>query len=239
MIDLVLLAVIGLSALLGLFRGFVAIVVGTASWLLAGWATFRFGGVAGHWLAQGSRPSATESVGGYALVFIGVLVTVALVGMLIRAGVDAVRLNGTDRMFGFVLGLVRGVLFGCVLVLLAGFTPLAREPAWRESRVLPLLLPGADWMRAQLPDWSVPEVELGKLPVAGDNGGLEQALSISSMQATVARALGRTPTGADTDAGQGGSAQALPRNIDPVQSRAGESDPAWVESHGQARPPSQ
>lgn len=238
MIDLVLLGVIGLSALLGLLRGFVGIVVGTASWLLAGWATFQFGGTAGHWLAEGARPSTTESFGGYALVFIGVLVTVAVVGMLIRAGVDAVRLNGTDRMLGFGLGLVRGLFFGCVLVLLAGFTPLTREPAWRESRVLPLLRPGADWMRAQLPDWSVPQVDLGKLPLAGDNAGLDQAaLSVSSMQETVARALGKTPAG--DGARQGDPAQALPSNIDPAQTRAGESDPARVESQGQARPPSQ
>lgn len=237
MIDLVLLVVIGLSALLGLFRGFVGIVVGTASWLLAGWATFQFGGAAGHWLAEGARPSTTESLGGYALVFVGVLVTVAAVGMLIRAGVDAVRLNGTDRMLGLGLGLVRGAFFGCVLVLLAGFTPLTREPAWRESRVLPLLLPGADWMRAQLPDWSVPEVDLGKLPVAGDNGGLDKALSVSAMQETMARALGRTPAG--DGARRGDPAQALPSNIDPAQVRAGESDPTRVESQGQARPPSQ
>ncbi|WP_140723450.1 CvpA family protein [Pseudomonas sp. Hp2] len=237
MIDLLLLALIGLSALLGLFRGFVGIVVGTASWLLAGWATFQFGAAAGRWLAGGAHPSATESLGGYALVFVGVLVAVALVGMAIRAGVDAVRLNGTDRMLGFLLGLVRGAFFACVLVLLLGFTPLAHEPAWRESRVLPLLLPGAKWMRAQLPDWSVQDVDLGKLPVAGDNGVLDKALSVSSMQETVVRTLGRTP---DADgAHEGDPAQALPSNIDPAQDRAGENGSPRAESHGQARPPSQ
>ncbi|MEE7547883.1 CvpA family protein, partial [Xanthomonas sp. Kuri4-1] len=40
-------------------------------------------------------------------------------------------------------------------------------------------------------------------------------------------------------AGQQQAAQALPANIDPAQVRGGERDPARVESHGQARPPSQ
>ena len=47
MFDLVLLAIIGISALLGLMRGFVGIVVGAASWLLSGWAALQFGGAAG------------------------------------------------------------------------------------------------------------------------------------------------------------------------------------------------
>lgn len=48
MIDIVLGVIILVSALLGLLRGFVAIVVGTLSWLLAGWATFMFGGPRPH-----------------------------------------------------------------------------------------------------------------------------------------------------------------------------------------------
>ena len=60
MFDLVLLAIIGISALLGLMRGFVGIVVGAASWLLSGWAAFQFGGAAGRWLA-GHTPAACET----------------------------------------------------------------------------------------------------------------------------------------------------------------------------------
>lgn len=56
MIDMVLGVIILVSALLGLLRGFVAIVVGTLSWLLAGWATFMFGGATAHWLADGKHP---------------------------------------------------------------------------------------------------------------------------------------------------------------------------------------
>ncbi len=39
MIDVVLL--IAASTLLGMLRGFVGIVIGTLSWLLAAWATLR------------------------------------------------------------------------------------------------------------------------------------------------------------------------------------------------------
>ncbi len=245
MIDLVLGAVILVSALLGLLRGFVGIVVGTLSWLLAGWATFQFGGPAATWLADGRAPTATQYFGGYAMVFVGVLVSVAVLGMVVRAGVDAVRLGGMDRTLGFGLGVVRGGVLACVLVLLMSFTPLTGEPAWRQSLLLPVLQPGAGWMRAQLPNWRVPDMnldklpamDLGKLPLAGDNGGLGGALSGSGLKDTVSRALGQ-PAGQAAGDGRD-PAQALPANIDPAQVRGGERDPARVESQGQARPPSQ
>ncbi|WP_372372341.1 CvpA family protein [Xanthomonas sp. NCPPB 1638] len=248
MIDMVLGVIILVSALLGLLRGFVAIVVGTLSWLLAGWATFQFGGAAAHWLAGGKHPSATESFGGYAMVFVGVLVSVAVIGMVVRAGVDAVRLGGTDRLLGFGLGVVRGGFLACVLVLLMGFSPLPREPSWRQSVLVPLLSPGAGWMRAQLPAWRMPSMEmpsmelgelpseLGKLPSAGDTTDLGKALSGSGLGDSIKSALGKP--GKPASDGRD-PAQAMPANIDPAQVRGGESDPARVESKGQVRPPSQ
>lgn len=235
MIDLVLLAVIAVSGLLGLLRGFVGIVVGTLSWLLAGWASFRFGADASLWLAGSAAPTTTHYVAGYALVFVAVMVAVGVLGMLVRAAVDATRLTGTDRSLGLALGVLRGALFACLLVLLMSFTPLPQEPAWRQSRIVPVLLPGALWMRAQLPDWSVPDVneaamELGKLPLAGDNGGLDETLSGEALHGVVGRVLG-TPAAGNRAGEDVDKTDALPANIDPAQIRPG--------SQGQARPPSQ
>ncbi|KRG88191.1 colicin V synthesis protein [Stenotrophomonas daejeonensis] len=246
MIDMVLLAVIGLSALLGLMKGFVGIVVGTLSWLLSGWAAFQFGGHAARWLAEGAAPSLTHYLGGYALVFVGVLVLVAVTGMLLRSAVDATRLNGTDRALGFGLGVLRGGLFACVLVLLMGFTPLPREAEWGQSKVLPVLLPGAEWMRAQLPDLSMPGVDLdalaptdlGNLPVTGDNAALNDMMKGSGLPDMVSRALGKPAQDATDAAHRQDPARALPSNIDPAQVRPGQPDPARVEAQGQARPPS-
>ncbi|MFA0924238.1 CvpA family protein [Xanthomonas fragariae] len=250
MIDMVLGVIILVSALLGLLRGFVAIVVGTLSWLLAGWATFQFGGSVARWLADGKHPSATESFGGYAMVFVGVLVAVAVIGLVIRACVDAVRLGGMDRMLGFGLGAVRGGFLASVLVLLMGFTPLPRERSWRQSVLLPILSPGVGWMRAQLPAWRMPSMEmpsmelgnlpteLGKLPSAGDTTGLGKALAGSGLSDTITHALGKSGKTASDE--RDPAQKTMPATIDPAQVRGGESDPARVESQeGRARPHSQ
>ena len=145
MIDIILLVILGGSVLLGLIRGLVGTLISTAAWLLAGWVTFQFGGELAFWLSDDGMPTLTERFGGYALSFITVMVGVSLVGALAKSMVQSVGLSGVDRLLGAGLGLLRGAFLACLLVLLLGFTPLPREPAWQQSAVLPWLLHLACW----------------------------------------------------------------------------------------------
>jgi len=183
MIDLVLLSLIGISALLGLLRGFVGILVSTAAWVLAAWASFTFGRDAADWLAGSAEPSASQLLGGYALTFFGVIVAVSLVGLLLKTLVKSTPLSGLDRLLGLALGALRGAVIACVLVFALGFTPLRNDRAWQQSQLLPWLQPGIGWIHAQLPEWAVPGAEVRKPAPAGDNARgvaaplLEQAMS--------------------------------------------------------------
>src|SRR5690606_17466680 len=160
--DWLLLAVILASALLGLFRGFIGVLASLAAWILAAWAAFRFGAQVALVLAGGGEPSAGQLFAGYGLSFLCVLLFVGIVGWVVRKLVHAVGLSGIDRMMGMALGLVRGGLVACLLVLLMGFTGMPREPGWRESQVVPVLLPGAQVLRALLlPDWAAERVDFG------------------------------------------------------------------------------
>jgi len=159
--DLVLLAVIGASALLGLMRGFIGVLASLVAWILAGWVAFRFGARVAVILAGDDQPGAGELFAGYALSFIGVIVFVGLVAWLVRKLVSAVGLSGVDRALGFAVGAVRGGLVACLLVLLMGFTAMPRDGSWQGSRVVPVLLPGAQWLQGWLPEWAASEVDFG------------------------------------------------------------------------------
>lgn len=165
-IDLVLLAIVAVSALFGAFRGLIGVLASLAAWILAGWAAFRFGGEVALLLAAGTQPGAAHLFGGYALAFIGVLLVVGVAGWLLRRLVHGIGLSAMDRFLGLLLGLVRGVLVACVLVLLLGLSELPREPAWQQSRLLPLFIPGAEWLAGLLPDWVAAELDL-----AGERSG--------------------------------------------------------------------
>ena len=159
--DLLLLAVIGMSALFGLMRGFIGVLASLLAWLLAGWAAFRFGARAALAIAGGTDPGPGQLLAGYGLSFLGVLVFVGLVGWGVRQLVKSVGLSGLDRTLGLGLGLVRGGFVACVLVLMMGFTSMPREPGWRESEVLPVLLPGARWLSGWLPEWAAQRIDFG------------------------------------------------------------------------------
>ena len=160
-IDWMLLAIVAASALFGLMRGFVGVAASLAAWVLAGWAAFHFGGGIALVLALDGQPSAGQMAAGYAMSFIGVLLVVGLVGWLLRQAVKSVGLSGLDRALGLVLGVLRGVFVASTLVLLLGLSSLPRDPAWRASRLLPVFMPGAQWLRGWLPEWVAQQVNFG------------------------------------------------------------------------------
>jgi membrane protein required for colicin V production len=160
--DLMLLAVIGISMLFGVMRGFVGVLASLLAWVLAGWASFHFGARIALLLAGGhGAPSAGQMLAGYGLSFLCVLLVVGIVGWIVRKLVQAVGLSGIDRILGLALGAVRGGFVACLLVLLMGFTAMPREPGWRESQVVPVLLPGAQLLRGLLPPWAARRVDFG------------------------------------------------------------------------------
>lgn len=150
-LDIVLLLILALSAVVGLWRGFIGEVMSLAVWLAAFWLAITFGpAVADMFQAVVDAPTARWLLG-YASVFMLVLAVGGLLTWLIGKLVKSTGLSGTDRIFGLGFGLVRGAAAACVLVLLAGFTPLPQEMAWKNSQVVPGFERGAEWMKGWLP----------------------------------------------------------------------------------------
>lgn len=160
-LDWILVAIVAASAVSGLMRGFVSAAASLMAWLLSGWAALHFGSEAGFLLASDGTPGVGEVFAGYVLCFVVVMVVVGLAGWAVARLVESAGLSGVDRLLGLGLGLARGALAGCILVLLLALTTLPREPSWRDSAVLPAFLPGVQLMRAWLPDWVAAQVDLG------------------------------------------------------------------------------
>lgn len=150
--DIVLLAILGISALIGIWRGFVSEVMSLLVWVAAFWLAFAFGpDVADMFQPHVDAPTARWFLG-YATVFVLALVVGGLLNWLLGKLVKGTGLSGTDRLLGLCFGLLRGAAVACVLVLVAGFTPLPQEPVWQQSQLLPGFSRGAEWMRDWLPE---------------------------------------------------------------------------------------
>lgn len=165
--DYVIIAVLALSILFGMWRGFVAGVLALVCWIAAFWAAWLFGGTVAAWYGQWLREPSARIVAGYLTCFLGVLIVGALIGWAMRKLIRGGGLSGTDRMLGMIFGLVRGLLLVTVAVLMLGFTSAPREPWWRQSRLLPDFVQGSVWVAQQLPPEVTHYLEIGaRLPQA-------------------------------------------------------------------------
>lgn len=149
-VDYCIIAVLALSVLMGLFRGFIGEVLALACWIAAFWVAWVFGPRLAESLTAIDVPSARILLG-YAICFLIVLLAGAVLTFLIRKLVAGSGLTGSDRLLGMIFGLVRGIALVTLLVLLLGFTPLAKDPWWQHSQLLPTFQRMAGWISAQLP----------------------------------------------------------------------------------------
>ncbi len=149
--DVVILVLIGLSMAISLWRGFTREALSLVAWIAAFWVGFTFAWLPASWLeAHVSVPSARLALGFLGL-FLVTLLLGGVVNYLIGKAVDKTGMTGTDRMLGLFFGLARGIVLVAILVLLAGLTPLPRDPWWSESLFLGHFQQLAELLRGLLP----------------------------------------------------------------------------------------
>jgi membrane protein required for colicin V production len=137
-VDIALLAVFGLSVLIGLWRGFVFEIVSLLGWLVA----FVIANSAGPVLAEvvpfGGEPRVKLWIA-YIFVFVAILVTCTLLARMLRALIAATPLSFVDHLLGGVFGVVRGALICVVVATLVMLSPYASSTTWKKSH-------GALWL---------------------------------------------------------------------------------------------
>lgn len=151
-IDYVILAVVAVSALIGVIRGFLREAISLATWIVAVWVVHVYAGdIAGFFASKVESPVVRLMIAGV-LLFIVVLLLGAALGYLASVLVKSTGLSGTDRTLGMVFGAIRGViLLALLLVLAVGLLPVTEESWWGESRFIPYIEQVVVWLRDLLP----------------------------------------------------------------------------------------
>jgi membrane protein required for colicin V production len=150
--DYAILALIGLSVLVGVFRGFIKEVFSLFVWAAAFLVAYHFSGDVAQLMEQAvTLPSARLAMG-FAGLFIAVLLVGGLINYLLGKLVQTTGLSGTDRLLGGVFGAARGLALVLALLLVSGFTPIPADPWWKESATIQRLMPLVEWSADLLPD---------------------------------------------------------------------------------------
>ncbi|MEW8116598.1 MAG: CvpA family protein [Candidatus Thiodiazotropha sp.] len=151
-IDILIIAIIALSAVISLIRGFVQEAISLATWIAAftlAWLFFRpLALELESWIdVQSIRLGVA-----YGIILILVLIIGAVANHFMKVLVSTTGLTGTDRLIGIFFGVARGAVVVAVLILLAGLTPFPNDNWWQSSQLIPFFKDIALWLQSYLPD---------------------------------------------------------------------------------------
>jgi len=154
-VDLLVLAVLALSALAGLVRGLVREVLGVGAWVAALLAASPWGllpTVAPFMRQRITDPNLAEGAA-FLAVFVPALIVLWIVARIISGYVQRSAVGGLDRTLGLVFGLVRGALIVVIAYILVGLAIPVEQwpPPVLQARSLPLAWQGATWAASQMP----------------------------------------------------------------------------------------
>ena len=146
-VDWAIIAIVAISALISLKRGFVKEALSLLTWIIAGAVAWMFGGSLAQYLVNYIETPSARVIAGCTILFVATLLVGAMVNFLIGELIRVTGLSGTDRFLGMVFGAARGGLLVVVAVGLLSLGPVQQDQWWQQSRLLPQFVMVADWSK--------------------------------------------------------------------------------------------
>ena len=138
-IDWALIAVLALSIVAGVMRGFVFEVLALVGWLVAWFAAQWFAADVGPYIPIGVPGQGLNHATAFVFCFVAGIVLWTLLARLIRMLIHATPLSLADRVLGAGFGLLRGAVLLLAVATVVALTPAATSRGWRDSQ-------GAMWL---------------------------------------------------------------------------------------------
>lgn len=148
-VDIFILFVIGVSCLLGVFRGLIKEALSLVFWIGAIIAAGVFSTMAGSWLSGFIDSPMLQRVAAFVLIFVVVVFVGGLIGNGISRLLSVAGLGAADRALGAMFGVVRGVVIITVIVMLTARFSFTQQ-FYSESQAMPYVMTMATWLQERL-----------------------------------------------------------------------------------------
>ncbi|MEK9555028.1 MAG: CvpA family protein [Gammaproteobacteria bacterium] len=148
--DWAIIAVLAISTLMSLRRGFLKEALSLGTWIAAFVVARQFHGPMDQLLETQIVDSLMRSIAAFAALFVGTLLVGAALGFLLGALINATGLSSTDRVLGMVFGFARGALIVTVVIGLLNLTPLVNDSWYTTASLVPHFETVAQWALEQL-----------------------------------------------------------------------------------------
>lgn len=150
-VDVAILALIGVSTVIGLMRGLVKEVLSLVGWVVAFWVAIGFAGELAPHLDFVSESEVVQAIAAFVILFVATLVVAGLLNHLITMLVKGTGLHGPDRVLGMVFGFLRGIVVVAALMVVGLVAEQQDKDWWQGSFMIDALDPVAVWMHGFLP----------------------------------------------------------------------------------------
>src|SRR5574340_199633 len=158
-IDFAAMAILLVSFLLGVWRGFIHEVLSLLGWPIALLVSNLYADGIARLIPVAQEALRLTVV--YGLVFVTVLIVWGVLVMLLTKLLKAMGSGWPDRVLGGLFGVARGALVVLVLVWLSGMTDVPEQLFWRDAKLSKTAEDAALLAKSWLPDNIAQRVRYG------------------------------------------------------------------------------
>ncbi|MFT4058747.1 MAG: CvpA family protein [Legionella sp.] len=150
-VDLVIIAIIGLSSITGLFRGAVKEVIALGVWIVAIWTGYNQAQNLAPWLQNYIQNQTACTAIAFLIIVVGVLIAGAILNFILGLLLKRTGLSSMDKMLGMCFGFVRGVFMVSLILAILSQTSLPYQSYLAGSTIVPQLQPVVTWISGYIP----------------------------------------------------------------------------------------
>ncbi len=151
-VDNLALLILGISVLISVWRGAVRELFSLLGWIAAYFAAVHFADSVAALMPKAIETENLRLFAAYILVFASVVLLTTILGIALSTLLKAFGLGLFDRLFGAIIGLIRGLVIVFGLIVAAGLTSLPSKADWRNSMFSPLFEKAAEVAKPVLPE---------------------------------------------------------------------------------------
>ncbi len=146
-VDYIILAIVIISAVMGLVRGLLREAIAVITWFLAIVLAWSFAPSLEPLLGGVLEGSPLRIWAARTIIFVGVLLLGGAISVIVTNFVRVSMFAGMDRFLGFVFGIIRGVVIVGAFTIAVQALRMDEDPAWTRSKLMPYAAGVADALR--------------------------------------------------------------------------------------------
>ena len=131
--DYVVLAIIGLSIILSVMRGFFREALAILGWVAAFVTAKTYANQILPMMPDDIPTESLRILAAFLVLFFATLLVATLLAIALSSVFKKMGLGWLNRLLGAFFGLARGILIVCIVVFLAGLTELPNDARWRNA----------------------------------------------------------------------------------------------------------